>query len=147
MCGYFGGRKISKFSKAHQALFTEKPDLKHAIPSHVTFCDLLRRTDSSELVSAFNKWSSEYVVLGENESMSGDGEVLGSTVRGHHGRHQDFEIIVSLFFQKSGLIKSLEQYRNRNKENEIGVVRFLIEELNKKGMTIHLDALHAQKKQ
>jgi hypothetical protein len=146
LCGHFGGRGVSRFVKAHQLVFKEQLKLKHPVPSHVTFCDLLRRTDSGLLVNAFNKWSSDYVPLQENEAISGDGKALASTVSDQHGKHQDFEAVVSLFCQKSGLILALEQYRNRNKENEIGVVRFLIGQLKNMGLTFYLDALHAQKK-
>ena len=75
---------------------------------------------------------------------SGDGKALGSTVKNAQAKNQEFEAIVSIFCQKSGLVYSLERYEN-NKESEINVIRFLIKELKGMGVTLYLDALHTQK--
>jgi len=145
LCGYFGGRPISKFSKLHSKTFTEELGLKHRVPSHVSFSHILNVTDSGSLVGEFNEWATGYVPLDKGAPVSGDGKALGSTVINQHGKGQDFQAVVSIFCQETGLVRAIEEYRNK-KGNEIDVVRFLINQLNGMGLTFHLDALHAQKK-
>lgn len=146
LCGYFGGRPIARFAKAYSKTFISELNLKHGIPSHVIFTDVLNRVDSKGLIKAFNKWASDYVPIEKGELLSADGKALACTVSHQNGSQQNFEAVVSIFCQKSGLVRAIEQYQN-SKESEIDVVRFLIEHLDGKGMTFHLDALHAQKKQ
>lgn len=147
LCGHFGGRPIANFVEIHENTFTEVLGLGHGVPSHVTFSDLLNRIDEQQLIQSFNSWTANYVALEQGELVSGDGKVLGSTVSDPHGRGQDFQAIVSLFCQKSGLVYSLEKYRNASKESEIDIVRFLVSRLKDMGVTLFLDALHTQKKQ
>ena len=144
LCGHFGGRPVARFAKAHEDTFTEALHLRHGVPSHVIFSDVLNRVDSKELINAFNKWASTFVPVEQYESVSGDGKALASTVTHHGNTNQDFEAVVSIFCQKSGLVRAVDQYRN-SKQSEINVVRFLIEQFNGMGLTFHLDALHAQK--
>lgn len=133
LCGHLGGRAVEKFGKLHQGTFTQYLGLKHPVPSHVTFSDLLNRTDEQQLISAFNEWAGDFVDLQKGDFVSGDGKVLGSTVSDCHGKQQNFQSVVSLFCQKTGLVHSLQEFQN-NKSNEIDVVRFLIERLEVKGM-------------
>jgi hypothetical protein len=135
LCGHFGGRAVAKFSKNYAKTFTELLNLKHPPPSHVTFSDLLNRTDEKQLIKAFNRWAKDYVDLEDNAFVSGDGKALGSTVTNAHGSRQNFQAVVSLFCQKSGLVHSLETYKNA-KESEINVVRFLVKQLKAKGLVL-----------
>jgi len=75
------------------------------------------------------------LINGQGELVSGDGKALGSTVENAKNGKQTFTAIVSLFCQKSGLVHSLKQYQNA-KKSEINIVRFLIKELNAKGLTL-----------
>lgn len=135
LCGYFGGRAVAKFGKQYQSTFTELLELKHPVPSHVSFSDLLNRVEEQQIIIAFNEWASHYVPLEKGELVSGDGKALGSTVKNAHGKQQDFTGIVSLFCQESGLVHSLQQYRNA-KISEQNIVRFLVNELKAKGLVL-----------
>lgn len=135
LCGYFGGRAVSKFGKHYQSTFTELLELKHPVPSHVSFSDLLNRVDEQQIIIAFNEWASHYVPLEKGELISGDGKALGSTVKNAHHEQQTFTGIVSLFCQKSGLVHSLQQYENA-KISEQNIVRFLVKELKAKGLVL-----------
>lgn len=146
LCGHFGGRPIARFSKLYNDTFTDELGLKHGVPSHVIFSDLLKRVDSTELIDAFNKWAEDFVPLKKGDLVSGDGKSLASTVTNHEGSYQNFQAVVSIFCHESGLVKAIGEYQNK-KESEINVVRFLIEKLNGMGLTFYLDALHTQKKQ
>lgn len=135
LCGHYGGRAVAKFGKHHQAIFTDLLNLKHPVPSHVIFTDLMNRVDQNQTILAFNEWTKDYVPLEKGELVSGDGKALGSTVENSHKGNQTFTGIVSLFCQKSGLVKSLQQYENA-KESEIGIVQFLVKELKAKGLVL-----------
>ena len=147
LCGHKGYREISKFCKSEQGVFTEKLSLRHGVPSHVTFWQVLTGVDEVGVVKAFNLWSEDYVPLRKESWVSGDGKVLGSTVVNANGKGQDFQAVVSLFSHESGLVRSLKDYRNKTKETGEGsVARFLIEQLAGMGIIFSLDALHTQKK-
>lgn len=133
LCGHYSSRKIAFFGKTHESTFTDLLSLKHGIPSHVSFSNLLNRINEQELINAFNSWTKDYVPLEKGEQISGDGKVLASTVANPHSKLQRFTAIVSLFCQKSGLVRSLEAYE-QPKGNELNIVRHLIELLQAKGM-------------
>ena len=135
LCGHFGGRATARFAKHYQSTFTEVLDLKHGVPSHVIFSDVLKRVDENQVIAAFNKWTAKYVPLEKGELISGDGKALGSTVKNAKTGQQKFTAIVSLFCQKSGLVHSIKQYQNE-KKSEIDIVRFLIKELKARGLTL-----------
>lgn len=145
LCGHYGGRPIARFTKIQSKSFTEKLDLKHAPPSHVTFSNFINRVDDQQMIAAFNKWTSKYVAIEKGDAISGDGKVLGSTVTNANNSQQNFQAIVSLFCQESGLVYAVQEYTNK-KDCEIDIVRFLIEKLKGMGLNIFLDALHCQKK-
>ncbi len=147
LCGHKGYRGVNRFCKIHEHTFTEELSLRHGVPSHVTFRQVIMQTDDGQLIKAFNGWAEGYVPLEKESWVSGDGKVLGSTVVNANGKNQDFQAVVSLFCQESGLVRALEQYRNKAKEiGEGSVARFLIEQLRGMGVILSLDALHTQKK-
>lgn len=145
LCGHLGGRAVSRFANVYQSSFTTELGLKHKVPSHVTVTDFINRVSQQEMIEAFNKWTSGYVPLKKGEAISGDGKALGSTVTNAHSEHQNFQAIVSLFCQRSGLVYAIEEYKNK-KASEANVVRFLLDKLEGMGLNIFLDALHCQKK-
>lgn len=145
LCGYLGYRPVSNFCKSQKEVFTEALGLKHEIPSHVTFRDVLQRTDQAALISCFNTWCATYVALNEGDWVSGDGKALSSTVTHAHDSAQDFQSVVSFFCQESGLVRLIETYRNA-KKGEREVVIGLLGHLQGMGLIIRLDALHTQKK-
>jgi hypothetical protein len=147
LCGYTGYRPVAKFSKLYSEELSAALKLRHRVPSHVTFREVLMNLDQSALIAAFNNWASIYTMPEAGNWVSGDGKALNSTVNDCHGRAQDFQAVVSIFSHKSGLVNAIEQYQNKTKgEGEANVMRFLLERLEGMGLTITLDALHTQKK-
>ena len=147
LCGHSGYRGISRFCKAYSKRLTKLLSLKHAVPSHVTFFDVLSRIDQDQVIAAFNDWAGSFVDLNTHIWVSADGKALGSTVTNSDNEKQDFQCVVSLFAQQSGLVYSLEQYRNKEKgKGEPDVLKFLIGQLGAMGAIIRVDALHTQKK-
>jgi hypothetical protein len=148
LCGHTGYRAMSRFSKAHASTLAPLLALKHPVPSHVTFFEVLSRIDQQQVIDAFNKWTLSFTALEPYSWVSADGKALGSTVADVHGEQQDFQAVVSFFAQQTGLVHSLEQYRNKQKARGEGeLVRFLLSQLESMGAIISLDALHTQKKQ
>ena len=146
LCGQIGYRGISRFSKAYSDSLTELLGLKHAVPSHVTFADVLSRLDQQQVIGAFNEWAQNFAPLTRYSWISGDGKALGSTVSDMHGKDQDFQAVVSFFARESGLVHSLEQYTNKEKARGEGdLLKFLISQLEAMGAIISVDALHTQK--
>ncbi len=135
LCGHLGGRLIAKFTKIYGSTFKEMLNLKHPPPSHVIFSDILNRTDEKQLIGAFNEWSKNFVPLEKGTFISGDGKALGSTIQNAQNSHQTFQAVVSLFCQKSGLVRSLKEYQNA-KVSEINVVKFLVKQLKAKGSVL-----------
>jgi hypothetical protein len=145
VCGYFSYRKIETFAKAYSELFTASLGLKHPVPSFMTFRDIIQHTDQEELVKAFNTWAADFVSIDPNDWISGDGKSLCSTVSNSDNASQDFQSVVSLFVQKTGMVALLDTYRNK-KESEIEIVIGLLNSLKDRNLHFILDALHIQKK-
>jgi hypothetical protein len=146
LCGYVGYRPVAAFCKSYEELFKEELGLKHQIPSHVTFRDLLMRSDAQEMIIAFNNWASDYVSIEPGDCISGDGKSLRSTLVSYDNKAQDFQSVVSLFCQSTGLVAKIATFRNK-KKSEIEVVLDVLNLLKTNGLHIRLDALHTQKKQ
>ena len=130
-CGSTGYRGIGRFGKAYSEVLTKELGLSHPVPSYVTFFSVLSNLDESQVVSAFNTWADAFLEQ-TGSWMSADGKVLASTVEQAHSKGQNFQAVVSLFCHKSGLIHSIETYKNKSKSNEISLVEHLISEF--KGM-------------
>lgn len=145
LCGHFGGRPVARFTKYYRSTFEEALHLKFPPPSHVSFSGFINGIDEAQMIAAFNSWTAECIPLQKGTAMSGDGKALGSTVTNACNKKQDFQAIVSLFCQQSGLVYAFERYKN-GKASEANVVRFLLTQLKDMGVTIFLDALHTQKK-
>ncbi len=78
--------------------------------------------------------------------LSIDGKVLCSTVSDVNNCKQNFQSIVSAFCSSKDIVVLCKDYEN-NKSNEIKAAQDLIDQLEIKGITMTLDALHCQKKQ
>jgi len=63
LCGHTGGRGVARFADNHSKTFTKALDLKHKVPSHVVFSDILNRVDSKELIRVFNNRAKDIVPL------------------------------------------------------------------------------------
>ena len=148
MCGHTGYRGVERFCKNNDQFFIHSLGLRHGIPSHVTIRDVLQRLNQSALIGAFNEWTRSFTGLTPGDWLSVDGKTLGSTVVDTQGSRQDFEGVVSLFCQESGLVHCVEHYRRKSKEKgEAPLARYLMSQLKDRGLIFTMDALHTQKKQ
>jgi len=146
LCGHFGYRGVHRFSKINSKDFIEFLQLRHGVPSHMSFARLLPRLNKKELITAFKCWSKDYVPLENKDWLAVDGKALGSTLKNSQSKKQDFEAVVSLFAHKSGLVRSVEHYRKKSKgESEAPIARHLMSELKNMGLIFTMDAGNTQK--
>ena len=113
LCGQVGYRPVARFCKNHSDSLSEILSLGHGVPSHVTFREVLLHVDQNSLINAFNQWAMESVSFTKGAWISAVGKALGSTVKDHHGPGQDYQAVVSLFVQQSGLVYSIAEYHNK----------------------------------
>lgn len=145
MAGHTGYRPVATFCDANSDVLQEALCLKHGVPSHVTFREVLQRLPHDQLIAAFHKWTSDFEVP-TDEPVSGDGKALASTVRDSQNSGQNFQAVVSLFSQQQGLVLGIEGYQNAEKgKGEGNALRNLLDNLKGRGLLITLDALHTQK--
>lgn len=143
LCGYTGLRAQARFAKAHQKTLGEfLPLPRGKAPSYWTIRELVKSIDFKQVCQAFNDWMGQYLY---QEGMAIDGKSIKSTVVSSQDSHQNFVSLVSLFGQKTHLIRQVGILEN-HKTSEIEVVQFLLENLKMKKVIFTLDALHCQKK-
>ena len=146
LCGHTGYRGVERFCKINSEFFIHSLGLRHGIPSHVTIREVLQRLDELALIKAFGQWTKNYVPLKKGDWISVDGKVLGATVKDTQKSSQDFEGVVSLFCQRSGLVHSIEHYKRKSKEKgEAPLARYLMSQLKARGLVFTIDALNTQK--
>ena len=143
--GYAGYRPLATYAEANATFFTEIFGLKHGVPSHVTFREILTNLEKKAVKKSFADWCS-IQDLSAYDWVSGDGKSLKSTLSNYDSDSQDFCSIVSIYVQKTGLCYIIEDFRNK-KSGEAEILRTLLPSLKDKGVILTLDALHTQKKQ
>jgi len=147
LAGQTGYRGTARFCKENSDFFIPTLKLRHGVPSHVTFREVLIGINKAELISAFCRWAQQYVPLQTGDWLSTDGKTLGATVTNTQNQKQDFEGVVSLFCAKSGLVVSIEHYRKKSKEEgEASLARYIMTKLKDMGLIFTMDALNTQKK-
>lgn len=145
MSGRYGYREIAAFAKANQQEFLRCFHLKRkTLASHVTFREVIKGVDVNEVITACNRWASQYITPEPGEWFSIDGKALGSTVTASDSAYQNFVSLVSVFSHQRGQVAGAAMLENL-KRSEIPTVHDLIETLGLRGMVFTLDALHCQK--
>lgn len=132
---------IEEYGKSKIKWFRKFLDLKHGIPSHDTFNDVLNRINPVEFNTAFSKWVSE-ISKHKEGIIALDGKVMRRTldkVSGMSATH-----LVSAWSVENNFC--LGQVRVADKSNEITAIPVLLELLNIKGSTITMDAMGCQYK-
>lgn len=144
LCGHHGYRPVARFCQSHQQLLREQFDLKHGVPSHVTFRTVLTQLPEQTLIDCFNTWADELNLLSAGDWLSGDGKALGSTLTHMQDAKQDFQLMVSLWSHQTGLVHRLATYANAGGDERVSV-RELLSHFQDRGLLVRLDAIHTQK--
>ncbi len=146
MSGRFGINGISRFMKKNEEFFISRYQLKFGVPSQTTIFNILGVVDFTELNNFLLKWMTPHIENDGERWLSIDGKVRCSTVTDDNKSKQNFQSIVSAFCSSKDIVVLCKAHEN-NKSNEIKAAQDLIEQLEIKGITMTLDALHCQKKQ
>lgn len=145
ICGRVRYREIADFAKANKSELRKAFRLKcENMPSHVTFREIIRRSNFEEISQAFEKWAKNYVRVEKGDWFSADGKSIRSTVSDYNKSYQDFISLISVFAQRHGQIIGIAELSNK-KSSEIPAVEELIRTLNLREVVFTTDALHCQK--
>jgi hypothetical protein len=146
MSGYRGYRGLARFMERHQGHLAHHLGLARAdLPSYSTIRRLLNAIDFNAVAHAFSEWAQTTGLLQAGDDCAIDGKGLKNTVTDAFTAEQNFVNVVSMFQLQQGLVVGQVVFDN-GQESEINVVYALLEQLQVSGVTVSLDALHAQKK-
>jgi DDE_Tnp_1-associated len=150
MSGCIHTRAIARFAKNHQKELATFLPLKHGVPSHVTFQEILSHLDVGALQEQFNAWAATLFTPQEYDEIlkrvaATDGKALRATMSDYATPYQDFVCFVHVFAVQSGIILHAEQYQNGH-TSEITALQEVLKKLSLRGAIFTMDALHTQKK-
>lgn len=147
MSGYRGYRGLARFMVRHQEHLAPRLGLPRAtLASYSTIRRLLMDIDFNAVADAFNAWATACGLVQPAHNCAIDGKSLNNTVTDVYDAQQNFINVVSVFQLEQGLVVGQIAFDNHDK-SEIAAVYELLEKLQLSGVTVSLDALHAQKKQ
>lgn len=147
MSGRFGVNPVARFMEHNEDFFIVRYNLHRGIPSQTMVHNFMKGLDFDELNMVLSSWMGE-VMESQGKAdqwLSIDGKSIKSTVSDHNSSKQNYLSLVSVFNNNMGLVISASKLENK-KSNEGISVRELIEQLELKGVSFTLDALHCQKK-
>ncbi len=145
MSGYRGYRGLSRFMARHQADLALRLGLpRAALPSYSTIRRFLMNLDFNPVADAFNSWAQTNGLVQPTDNCAIDGKSLKNTVTDVHTAQQNFVNVVSVFQLEQGMVVGQSAFDNQDK-SEIDAVYELLDKLQLSGVTVSLDALHAQK--
>lgn len=139
ICGCDNFYAIEEYGNSKIKWFEDFLDLKHGIPSHDTFSDVLNRVKPKEFSQAFTRWVSQLGHL-RNDLVSIDGKVMRRTLDKASGASAIH--LVSAWSAKNNLC--FGQIKVAEKSNEITAIPLLLDLLDIKGATITMDAMGCQ---
>ena len=130
---------IEEYGKSKIKWLRKFLDLKHGIPSHDTFNDVLNRINPTEFNTAFTAWVTE-ISHHKEGIIALDGKVMRRTldkVSGISATH-----LVSAWSVENNMC--LGQVKVANKSNEIKAIPVLLDLLDIKEATVTMDAMGCQ---
>lgn len=142
LCGSTSCAEMAEFGQAKEHVFRDFLKLKHAIPSHDTFCDVFRVIDPKALDAAFSK------VLADVAALLQDGDVIaidGKALRGARGKGESARtrMMVSAYAARLRLTLATVP-ADRGQELEAAIEALGLIDL--KGKVVTGDALHCNRR-
>lgn len=142
LCGSTSCAEMAEFGQAKEHVFRDFLKLKHAIPSHDTFCDVFRVIDPKALDAAFSK------VLADVAALLQDGDVIaidGKALRGarRKGESARTRMMVSAYAARLRLTLATVP-ADRGQELEAAIEALGLIDL--KGKVVTGDALHCNRR-
>lgn len=139
ICGCDNFCAIEEYGHSKIKWFENFLDLKHGIPSHDTFSDVLNRVKPKEFSQAFTCWVSQLGDL-RDDIVSIDGKTMRRTLDKASGASAIH--LVSAWSAKNNLC--FGQVKVNEKSNEITAIPLLLDLLDIKEATITMDAMGCQ---
>ena len=139
ICGCDDFKSIEQYGNSKIEWFKEFLDLKHGIPSHDTFSDVLNRLKPKEFSQAFTQWVNQLGNL-KDDIVSIDGKCMRGTLDKASGASAIH--LVSAWSAKNNLC--FGQVKVNEKSNEITAIPLLLDLLDIKDATITMDAMGCQ---
>ena len=130
---------IEEYGKSKIKWFRKFLDLKHGIPSHDTFNDVLNRINPDEFNKAFSAWVTQ-ISQHKEGIIALDGKVMRRTLDKASGISATH--LVSAWSVENNMC--LGQVKVANKSNEITAIPVLLELLDIKDATVTMDAMGCQ---
>lgn len=131
----------------HQEHLAERLGWRRAsLPSYSTIRRLLLEIDFNAVATACNQWAQVAGLVQVGNNCAVDGKGLKNTVTDPYQTQQNCVNVVSVFQLEQGLVVGQAAFENQQ-QSEIQAVYQVLEQLHLSGVTVSLDALHAQKKQ
>ena len=147
MSGRFGVNPVTRFISNNESFFIDRYNFNNGVPSQTTVHNFIKALDFEQLNTLLSNWMAEVMELQDqsNQWISIDGKAIRSTVNDQHSSKQNYVSLVSMFNNNMGIVISASKLENK-KSNEGISVRELINNMELKGVSFTLDALHCQKK-
>lgn len=139
ICGCDDFKSIEQYGNSKIEWFKEFLNLKHGIPSHDTFSDVLNRLKPKEFSQAFTQWVNQLGNL-KDDIVSIDGKCMRGTLDKASGASAIH--LVSAWSAKNNLC--FAQIKVNEKSNEITAIPLLLDLLDIKDATITMDAMGCQ---
>ena len=139
ICGCDDFCSIEEYGNSKAEWLAGFLDLKHGIPSHDTFSDVLNRLKPKEFSQAFTQWVSQLGNL-KDDIVSIDGKCMCRTLDKASGASAIH--LVSAWSAKNNLC--FGQIKVDEKSNEITAIPLLLDLLDLKGATVTMDAMGCQ---
>lgn len=139
ICGCDDFCSIEEYGNSKAEWFKGFLDLKHGVPSHDTFSDVLNRLKPKEFSQAFTQWVSQLGNL-KDDIVSIDGKCMRRTLDKASGASAIH--LVSAWSAKNNLC--FGQVKVDEKSNEITAIPLLLDLLDIKGATVTMDAMGCQ---
>jgi predicted transposase YbfD/YdcC len=139
ICGCDDFCAIEEYGQSKIDWFKGFLDLKHGIPSHDTFSDVLNRLKPKEFSQAFTQWVSQLGNL-KDDIVSIDGKTMRRTLDKASGASAIH--LVSAWSAKNNLC--FGQIKVNEKSNEITAITLLLDLLDITDATITMDAMGCQ---
>lgn len=136
LCGYDDWVSIEDFANENKAWFASILDLKHGIPSHDTFSNVMKRLNKNELNLHFSQW------INHNSPSHKHIAIDGKFVQGSY-KEQDALQIITAYASQAKLV--LAQNDVKHKTNEISSLPKLLALIDIGGSVITADAIYCQK--
>ncbi len=143
ICGCDDFCSIEEYGNAKEEWFKGFLDLKHGIPSHDTFSDVLNRLKPKEFSQAFTQWVSQLRNL-KGDIVSIDGKCMRGTLDKASGASAIH--LVSAWSVKNNPCFGQANFRLtvNEKSNEITAIPLLLDLLDIKSATVTMDAMGCQ---